>query len=583
MTLRRSLVSGWLVVALATTLASVAAAAPIDVTIYAPNAWIPLTGPNYVNGTLRVEATVTGDFEIVRVTARIGAAEFDLSYSTCAILYRTSCGNGWFVAVPIEDFQLVIGANLLEVEAEDAFGTLGSTSVTLDYVPPPVLGVVEPLEDAVATPLISVRADCQDLVPQPCGSVSVRVSGGATLLDVAGGVDHEVDLSAYDGLKVALEIVGVGASGTPGVVTRNVYVEAEPRLEEVERVGGVIRAANAEQVIFLGPGGVVWRRDRASGLDTQIYVLTAVVNPFFDFPNELNDVVVAGGTALFSVYSGTGASNCGGPNTCLFEYVDGVLTNRGPGEYFQMLAAAEPWAIWRVGSVVRRLDASTGDEILVSDVAGSRGSVAGNGDVVFQKSGTWELDRFRGGVVAPLFTLSGVESPITDGINVVYEKYTTFPNRELWIYTAAGSHELLAPADIFASNTQAVNGGWAAFTRKANDGTRQVWRRGLDGSLTKLTFFGSDTQVASVGPDGEIAFTNAGRRCSIPAGAGPVQSCDDIGSSRGTSFYLGDELYMRLGGSLFRVNVPEPGAWALQIAMFGVLAVLARRRRASIG
>ncbi len=580
MVLLRSFVAECLAFVAVIGAATIASAAPIDVQIHLPKANVPLRYPNDVNGQLRVSATVRSDFEIVRVTARIGVAQFDLHYSDCAFL--GICQPGWTVALPIEDFQLVLGPNLLEVEAEDAFGSLGSTSVTLNYVPPPVLDVIEPADDEVATPLIAVRADCQDLVPQPCSSVSVRVSGGPTLLDVAGGIDADVDLSAYDGQKVALEIVGVGASGTPGVVTRNIYVEASPLLEEVERVPGVIQRANENSVVYRPPGDVFRQRERSSGIDTDVLALS---DPSFGGSTSLTGIVLAGPTTLFLLWTFPASSSRCGANGCLYEYYADVLEHRGASNSMAGSISKGPFAVWASGSELRRIDGVTGDEVLVTSSAAGSLNIASNGDIV---AGTLadplQISRYRNGFAKPLFRLPSNSAYVLeyDGINVVYQKTTNSPDRELWIHTAAGAEEMIAPAGHFASSTQVANAGWVAFTRKANDATYQVWRRELDGSLTKLTFFGSDTQVASVGPNGEIAFTHAGRRCYIEAGGAPVQECDYIGSSRGTSFYLGDELHMHVGGSLFRVDVPEPAAWMLQFAGMGVLALLARKRHASV-
>lgn len=556
------------------------AVAAIDVTIIRPSPQVDtITGPAS-DGRFLVEALVSSTFELATVTVRGNGPPINMFPGCVGTVRPPGCTPGWETNVLFGFYAFQIGPNQLVVDVVDAFGNTGSASKTLHYLPPPALTVVQPVELAVATPWLDVEAVCQDVVAQPCTSVSVRVQNGPTLLDVAGGIDHRVDLSGYDRQKVTLEIVGVGSTGSPAVVARVVYVESDPRWEEVDRVPGVIEAANDDLILYQPSEYVMRQLDRVSRVDSELEVIQPQTE-------TLGLIAVAGSTALLSISSAFGGlpSLCGGPFRCLFAYRSGMVTSLGLVEPNRGVVAAGDFAIWRGGTQLSLLDGPTGAITAISNDAsgpfGDAGDVAPNGDVVLRTT-AGELHRHRNGVTTPLVVTGSNQNPRTDGINVAYEKVLPNSWREIWLHTAAGEDELLGEAEVAPYFGHTLNNGFTGFNHKPSGGVQQVWRRDPGGTLSQLTFYNAASFIQSLGPGGEIVFTTSafpGRLCFIEAGGGPVQVCDDIGSAEGTPFYIGEQLHMALGGSLFAVHVPEPDVWLLQCAGLVGLTVLSRHRQ----
>jgi hypothetical protein len=554
------------------------AQAQIVVSPKAPSTFIPTTGPD-ANGRLFASATVSSPFAITEVTVTGNGLPINMVFG-CYFSPPIGCQDAWASNVLIGFYGLTPGANELVYHATDVFGNTGSASTTIQYLPPPNLTVVEPADKAVATPLLDVFAICQDVVFQPCSSFSVRIENGPTLLNVAGSLlDHVVDLSAYDRTKVSLEIVGVGTTGTPRVIARDIYVESDPRWDEVDRVPGVIEAANDELVIYRQPEEVVRVLDRVTRVDDELDVI----------PNPvalMDEAIVAGPVGFVLIDGGTGwLSQCGGPQDCVFAYESGVLSHIAGAV---SIGGAGRYALWTSGTALSRFDAETGDTIVVaSDPTSVYGDVATNGDVAV-KTSNGQISRYRNGVLEPLIVSGENQRPLTDGIDVAYEKYLPGTGYELRLHTAAGGDVMLAPVmPGYLSFETKLHNGFAGFNRHAGNNILQVWRRDPGGTPTQLTFYAPGAAIRSIGPNGEIIFstsTFSGRLCLAEAGSGPVQICDDVGSSAGTPFYIGEQLHMALGGSLFVVNVPEPDGWLLRFAGLAGVALLAqRRRRTSLG
>lgn len=140
--------------------------AAVTVTITSPT-------PNQIRpDELHVVATVTSDFEIQTVLAEVEDRSASLSFSSGA----------WRGIVELAG--LPRGPLTLTVTATEAFGAMGQDSETFVLDNPPVVTVVEPLNDSVATPTIRVVASCTDDDPAGCTGMRIRYGGACEAVNL---------------------------------------------------------------------------------------------------------------------------------------------------------------------------------------------------------------------------------------------------------------------------------------------------------------------------------------------------------------------------------------------------------------
>lgn len=99
-----------------------------------------------------------------------------------------------------------------------------------------------------------------------------------------------------------------------------------------------------------------------------------------------------------------------------------------------------------------------------------------------------------------------------------------------------------------------MNDGWIAFVRPDAGNALQVWRRAPNGVESQVSAFGTSSSIESMGPAGEIVFTNnavgAARRYRAAVGGSP----EDIGSGLGQPVYIDGQLHVMMGATLLRVE-----------------------------
>jgi uncharacterized protein (TIGR03382 family) len=198
-------------------------------------------------------------------------------------------------------------------------------------------------------------------------------------------------------------------------------------------------------------------------------------------------------------------------------------------------------------------------------------SGAANGDVVFWTLVTppevpqCEIFRYREGEVTQLTNCGKdeCECPLTDGNIVVYMKCLPGLGPEecaVAVVDGSGSEVVLAPptVNVFAGQDYAVNNGWIAFTKKGPSGVLQVWLRNPGGVEKQVSFFGKDSPLESLGPDGDVMFScnNGGdwKRCF----ASFDKEAKDIGHGLGRARNLNGKWYVMMGRVLFGVDLTEP-------------------------
>ncbi len=514
-----------------------------------------------VSGDLPVRVTVASTLDIDTVTARVGSTDFPLSYS-CS----PSCG--WRSTIELEALGLPLGDTLLRVTAVDVFAGTTEVTRTFVYAPPPRIDVFEPTSWSVARPRIRVRASCEDAIPGPCTSFTLSASGDGfpyrMLLSTTQEMDAEVDLGTTDeDRSIELNFRAVGASGIATYVTRSINVESNANLEEVERVPGVIKAADETRILYLDELGTVRIRDRVSDADTPIFVLydPDAIDPIFGVPIlEVAELTPYG--ALLSIWNSRKVPQCGDAFACLFEWRDDGIEKLGDNVY-GALAQQGNWAIWSDEHTLwlRDLAAAT-TQVVSSSTLVSPESVTANGDVVYADANG--IMRLRAAAVETIVAESGYSRPGTDGISVVYQHRTaSSPSYlyEILLHTPAGTETVSGPS--LGEPDYRIRDGWVAFTRLSNAGQPQVWLRDPVGSITRKSFFGPSTGIQSLGPGGQLSFVTANRHYLVPSDA----PANFIGIGIGTKHshsntplhtaVLADGLHVYLGGSLFRVTALE--------------------------
>lgn len=81
----------------------------------------------------------------------------------------------------------------------------------------------------------------------------------------------------------------------------------------------------------------------------------------------------------------------------------------------------------------------------------------------------------------------------------------------------------------------------------------QVWLRDSTGASSQRTFFGTSSYVEGINPNGDIVYTNNGRRYLVKNG--PLQTPIDYGPAIGNVVYRDSSWYVVEGINLYRLLV----------------------------
>lgn len=549
---------------------------PIDITYVAL-----FGGATSLLLTVQIEST----FETQRVTAHLGGTDIELRYS--------ANDRSWLVQIDLAALGLPPGDTLLGISAEDALGNVDEAEEHFLYAPPPAIHVAAPIENSVATPRIHVEATCEDVIGGPC--VSLRLDVRSLLLSpdsapVVGplrslvqattSIDQDVDLSLEDGTAAELTFTAAGITGTVETVTRQVWVEASPFLEEVERVQGVIERADGDSLLLTDlsttayPYGLVVKlRDRTSGFETPIADLF--------YRTGLYETLL---TANGAIFLADDPNLCG--LACLLEWRDDGLLELDAIPYQAIagdpgfLRGSGDWAIWNVGATLMRRDVVAGtSETIANDAAAEGNAIAANGDVVYWTAAPeYEIERWREGQVEEIASADEFfhSYPITDGTGILYRRQpsSSDPPRaggyvgssfELVLHTEAGNETLVDEAGgavFLPERDYRIENGWAAYVRSGNSGQVQVWLRDPSGAASRKTFYSAGARIASLSGEGQLSFTSGRRHYLLPPDSPDGALGIDIGADTDgelfkRTLYVGDDLFVHLGGSLFRVTALE--------------------------
>ena len=431
---------------------------------------------------------------------------------------------------------------------------------------PPIITVISPIEGGVARPWMRLAATCADDNPAGCTHVEVGlfalgapIEYGPVFATGTSSFDTQVLLFNFP-LGRMLRFSATDSAGQTTYVYRSIWIEPSPSLYEVTSVGGPILDVQPDRILFRQgaawtqtPQGVLYNygslvvRNRATGVDTPIPTVIGT-EPEYGYLTPAGAIFVLRKSEF--------------PFSEVREWRGGVtLPILGSANAFQSLVVSGDYAIWSEGASLYRYVVSTQTKTLVtaSPVINNNNDVAANGDVAYGTGGDFQIFRYRGGVNTPLTNdASGNTYPRTDGVNVVYRKSSAMG----WVVALhdGNSETILDPlqtAEIQPDSAYQTEGGWTAFTRRAIDGTRQVWVRSPAGVSTQISSTTGSSRVDSVSPSGRVTFVFNDRRLLAAAGQTPV----DVSSLLGTMFWENEVPLVAIGRSLFRILPPASPAF----------------------
>ncbi len=506
------------------------APSPIRATLQTP----PAGG--LVGDTVRIVVTITSTFEVSSVIATLAGQTVPLVFAPDAWCSRFGCGPGFAGTVSLAGRPT--GRYALSVEATDVRGNVDRLSVEVIYDSSPVLAVISPLDQSVALPTVELDARCTDDVA-PC-VVELRVNDQLQR-SAASVLREQLDLSAWMGRPVRLDLTAVDSAGQRTRQALTVYVESPDRLTVVTELPGPIVDADGRRLLFVEPGSGGDRlsiHDRSTGLTEAIPVpsgRTLLPGSAFLTPSG----------AIF-VTQATGGSALSGR---LYLWASGVLTDLGFPDSLGSLAVAGEYAIWNQGRNLHRLNTTSGGSTLVSDDSGNTdNAVAADGTVVFWNR-SYQIVQDKSGQQSVL--ISDPEHwhvwPRTDGKAVLYHRRTpccTTHPYAIVLYQAGTSTVLAAPRQqlVVADLDYQIRDGWVAFTDLGNLGQLHVFTRSPAGAVLRHTDFGSSSRIDRLGGNGEVMVLNGERRL-FSRGDGTI----GISSSSGRSYWLDNRWYVSIG------------------------------------
>jgi hypothetical protein len=143
---------------------------------------------------------------------------------------------------------------------------------------------------------------------------------------------------------------------------------------------------------------------------------------------------------------------------------------------------------------------------------------------------------------------------VTDGINVVYQKVTSYvPGRQSQIVWNPGTGELQLAAPTTASvksgTSYTARNGWTAFRRVDSSGNAQIWTRSPAGELTAVSPIGVGS-IVELSDDGAVMYLQGTRRYLAEPGAAPR----NVASNQGSVIWRDGSFVLLLGRTALRIT-----------------------------
>lgn len=481
-----------------------------------------------------VQVAVQSTYQLQGVTATIDGR-------TSNLVFSASTWNG-----TISLAGTTSGQKTLTILASDVFGGIGQTQVVILKDLPPTITVLEPATGTVARPTVHVVAQGAD--DGPAGAI-VNVFAGTNL--VASGtnnVDAFVNILDSEGQPVSLTFTAVDSIGQSISAYRTVYVFTDTNWLQAAVVEGPILDVSPNTILFVDDNKLM-TKSRQTGVETVLLDNTNIT-PAAGFLTPSGAIFITAPDTNFYTY--------------IYDLHDGTLTNVDSGGSVQYFQIQGDFVSWNYGYKVILYSVSAQTNVVVS-TAGYPSCLASNGDVIYVVQGikylSNELWRFRNGTNTELAFGSYFYyylAPSTDGTNVVYGKvpYPTGPSTPSVVALNDGATETLLGTNYGGRSYQMVNNGWVAYTDLGTGDIRQIWTRSPAGTGAQQSFFGTDSSIVVLAPNGQIIFGNGGHLYLPNQGSLPK----DLGAwnfgAAGKVFWQQGLWYAQIGSSLFVLSQP---------------------------
>ena len=375
----------------------------------------------------------------------------------------------------------------------------------------PRLTVTSPRPWWVAGASLRLDADCTDDDPAGCASLEVTAAApgtSATLATGTGGVHQDVSVADFDGKMPEIRFLARDTRGQAVQAVVEMYVETSAALARIDSAGSWAIDVDSTRLLFQDAAGTVGVHDRTAGTRTSL-------SGGGTRPGEA-------GLPTYGWLHPQGAIYSVGPGTqTVFDWRGAAPLNLGTLSS-QTLVAAGTWAAWATGFdggfAIQRRDLAAGTNATVSaDDRNYAPDVAPNGDVVFFGYPSYDVYRYRAGVVTPLTAESNTVHwnvhPVTDGTNVLWFKSdqggkTVIQPGRVTFWNGAETVFPSVFANPDARLKYAANGGWVAYVATDGGGFNQVRTRAPDGTDRQATSGGSSSEIRALGPDGTLVYAN---------------------------------------------------------------------------
>ena len=490
---------------------------------------------------MTITATIRTELDIAAVRAVVGTRSVDMTYTPDAICGRNGCGAGFTGLLSLNG--MAPGSYELTVTAEDIIGRSVSEQRTIILDNIPGFTVAEPIEYSVARPTIPLNVSCSDDV----GDCEITVSAGGSI--IASGVNtliDTLDLSAYDGAQITLDIRGKDSANQTTAASRIIYVESSAKLTTVKDFPSLIIDFDGQQALI--------RETSDTGDRLAILTIASNLIKTVDVPAALNIST----TRSFLTPTGVmyTAKAVGGNvlTTKLYDWNNAQLTDLGMPNSASSLTVAGDYAIWSNGTTLWLRQLSTKTNTQVSTTAGNWYNAVGTNGVVSYWAGSpnYSIERYDAGVYTTLAADNDYRNiyVVSDGVRFVYLKED---DQGTAITYHDGTNESLLTGFFInrpsSGRNYQINNGWVAFTELGGIGQTHVWTRDVNGILLQHTNYGSDSYIDGLSADGELMLINSGKRYLSNNTAQSVL----IGSTLGKSTKINGQWYITIGRSLFKV------------------------------
>lgn len=505
----------------------------VTVKVASPSSTVP------VGDATTVFASITSTYQLVSVTATYGDRSVALAYGPNGDVRPQ---YGWTGVLSLTG--LPRGPGTVVVTAIDASGNATDIVIQVTLDRPPVVAFDSPADGLVANPSATVAASCTDDGPAACSTFKIVLNdfgtnNGVVLASAASTISRTFDLSKFAGKEIQLVAQATDSAGQTTQVARMVYVEANAHLTSWAVVAGKVWDVLGTRVLFTDATVSVPTLkmfDRSTGQTTSIDA---------DQSWSDGDQNQARLTNLGVVYSRDADSTPLEP--FLYEWKAGTVNTLGRMNYPGFRSNAG-WVAYQLapdaGGTATLWERDVGTGVSTAIAPAKIWDVAPNGDVAYIAL-DGNVYRSRNGVVTALTsdtsaTLTNTD-PVTDGVNVVYEKYTNSLNDMLYLSDGTTETALTPTAStqpLGRDYNYAAADSFVAYSVEDQTQALQVWRRGPSGS-EQITFFSSTSTIDAMGSQGAMMVKSDQRYLALPGKAlEPVSSTQGQAIYRDASFYV---------------------------------------------